>query len=78
MRIVTGNPEPQPLDTMEEFTECPACHASTPSENLNCIYCGDALPRPVGVLSGLRYSFGGWLAAIIALAVIIGFLALIL
>ena len=64
--------------SMEEFTECPACKEPTPSENLNCIYCGDALPRPVGFISGLRYSFGGWLAAIIALAVLIGFLALIL
>ena len=63
---------------MNEYTECPACHGQTPPENLNCIYCGEVLPKPVGVLSGLRYSFGGWLAAIIALAVLIGFLVLIL
>jgi hypothetical protein len=63
---------------MEEYTDCPACHKQTPKENLNCIHCGEALPSPVGVLSGLRYSFKGWLAALIALAVLIGFLALIL
>lgn len=63
---------------MEEYTECPACHKPTPPENLNCIYCGEVLPRPVGVLSGLRYSFKGWLAALVALAVLIGFLALVL
>lgn len=62
----------------EEFTDCPSCHTSTPSENLNCIYCGAVLPRPVGPISGLRYSFKGWLVAFIALAVIIAFLALIL
>jgi hypothetical protein len=63
---------------MDEYTECPACKTPTPSENLNCIYCGYPLPQPVGPLSGLRYSFKGWLAAFIALAVLIGFLALIL
>jgi hypothetical protein len=63
---------------MEEYIECPACHSQTPAENLNCIYCGEVLPEPVGVLSGLRYSFRGWLAALIALAVLIGFLVLIL
>ena len=63
---------------MEEYTECPACHTATPSENLNCIYCGEVLPRPVGVISSLRYSFGGWLAALIALAVLVCFLALVL
>ena len=63
---------------MEEYIECPACRKQTPSENLNCIYCGEVLPEPVGLLSGLRYSFSGWLAALIALAVLVGFLALIL
>jgi len=63
---------------MEEHSDCPNCHKSTPSENLNCIYCGEVLKKPVGILSGLRYSFKGWLAALIALAVIIGFLVLIL
>ncbi len=66
------------MEEREEYTECPSCHSMTPPENLNCIYCGDVLPRPVGVLSGLRYAFGGWLVAIIALAVVIGFLALVL
>ena len=63
---------------MDEYTDCPECGKPTPLENLNCIYCACVLPEPVGPLSGLRYSFRGWLAAIIALAVIIGFLALIL
>jgi hypothetical protein len=63
---------------MEEFVDCSACNKPTPAENLNCIYCGEVLPRPVGVISGLRYSFKGWLAALIALAVLVGFLALIL
>lgn len=63
---------------MREYVECPACHKQAPSENLNCIYCGAVLPEPVGALSGLRYSCGGWLAALVALAVLIGFLALIL
>ena len=63
---------------MEEYTECQSCHRRTPSENLNCIYCGEVLPRPVGLISGLRYSFKGWLAALIAMAVLIGFLMLIL
>ena len=57
---------------------CPACGAPTPKENLNCIYCGEILPLPVGVLSGLKYSFKGWLAAVIALVTIIAFLLLIL
>lgn len=64
--------------SMEEFTKCPNCHKPTPSENLNCIYCGEVLNRPVGILSGLRYSWHGWIAALIALAVIVGFLLLIL
>ncbi len=51
---------------------------ATPSENLNCIYCGEILPLPVGVLSGLKYSFKGWLAALIALVTIIAFLLLVL
>jgi len=63
---------------MEDFTECPACNKPTPSENLNCIYCGEVLPQPVGVLSGLKYSFKGWLAAVVALVVLIAFLLLIL
>jgi hypothetical protein len=50
----------------------------TPAENLNCIYCGEVLPRPVGMMSGLRYSLRGWLAALIAMAVLISFLVLIL
>ncbi|UCD57381.1 MAG: hypothetical protein JSV16_16510 [Candidatus Hydrogenedentota bacterium] len=63
---------------MEEYTECPDCRKLTPRENLNCIYCGQALPEPVGILSGLRYGLKGWIAILIALAVLIGFLALIL
>jgi hypothetical protein len=63
---------------MEEYTECPECRRPTPSENLNCIYCGEVLPKPVGALSGLRYSFKGWLAAVIALAVLIAFLFMVL
>lgn len=63
---------------MDEHITCPNCHQPTPSENLNCIYCGEVLTKPVGALSGLRYSFKGWLAALIALAVLVGFLALIL
>ena len=63
---------------MEGFVDCSACRKPTPAENLNCIYCGEVLSRPVGVISGLRYSFKGWLAALIALAVLVGFLALIL
>lgn len=63
---------------MEEHSDCPNCHRLTPSENLNCIYCGEVLKKPVGILSGFRYLFKGWLAALIALAVIIGFLMLIL
>jgi hypothetical protein len=63
---------------MEECTECPSCHKETPTENLNCIYCGEVLRQSVGVLSGLRYSFKGRLAMLIALAALIGFLALIL
>jgi hypothetical protein len=62
----------------EELMDCPNCGRSTPSENLNCIYCGEVLPVPLGTLSSLRYSFKGWLAALIALAVLVGFLALIL
>ena len=50
----------------------------TPSENLSCIYCGEILPQPVGVLSGLKYSFKGWLAALIAIVTIIAFLLLVL
>ncbi len=65
-------------EPMDEYAECAACGKPTPSENLNCIYCGEVLPRPVGVISGLRYSFKGRLAALIALAVLIGFLALVL
>ena len=63
---------------MEELSKCPACGTETPAENLNCIYCGEVLPRPVGIMSGFRYSLKGWLAALIALAVLISFLALIL
>jgi hypothetical protein len=63
---------------MEEYTECPECRKPTPSENLNCIYCGEVLPQPVGVLSGLRYSFKGWFALLVALLVLIAFLLLIL
>lgn len=63
---------------MEEYTKCRACGETTPSENLNCIYCGEILPQPVGVLSGLKYSFRGWLAAVIALVTLIAFLLLVL
>ena len=63
---------------MDEHMNCPACGTPTPRENLNCIYCGEILPQPVGVLSGLKYSFKGWLAALIALVTIIAFLLLIL
>lgn len=63
---------------MEEYTDCPNCHTPTPSENLNCIYCGEVLPKPVGALSGLRYGMKGWIAAVIAMAVLIAFLMLIL
>ncbi len=63
---------------MDGHTNCQACGASTPKENLNCIYCGEILPLPVGVLSGLKYSYKGWLAAVIALVTIIAFLLLIL
>ncbi|GAB4336223.1 MAG: hypothetical protein Kow0099_09110 [Candidatus Abyssubacteria bacterium] len=64
---------------MHEYVECPNCHKECPAENLNCIYCGETLPAPgIGLLSSLRYSFKGWLAALIALAVIIAFLLLLL
>jgi hypothetical protein len=63
---------------MDEYTECPECGKPTPSENLNCIYCGEALPQPVGALSSLRYSFKGWFALIVALVALIAFLLLIL
>ena len=63
---------------MEEYTECGACGKTTPSENLNCIYCGEILPQPVGVLSGLKYSFKGWLSLLIALVTLIAFLLLVL
>ena len=63
---------------MQEFSRCPACGTETPAENLNCIYCGEVLPRPVGMMSGLKYSLRGWLAALIAIAVLISFLVLIL
>ena len=63
---------------MKEYAECPACRKQTPIDNLNCIFCGEPLSRPVGILSGLRYGLKGWLAALIALAALIGFLTLIL
>ena len=63
---------------MDDFSTCPACGTETPAENLNCIYCGEVLPRPVGMMSGLRYSLRGWFVALIAIAVLISFLVLIL
>ena len=63
---------------MDEYIECPECGKPTPPENLNCIYCGEVLPQPVGALSGLKYWLKGWFALIIALVVLIAFLLLIL
>lgn len=53
---------------------CPHCGQSTPEENLRCIYCGELLERPVGLMSELVFGLKGWLGIIIALVVIVAFL----
>ncbi len=62
----------------EELVECPNCGASTPSENLNCIYCGERLSIPVGFLSSLLTGWKGRAGIILIAAVLIVFLLWIL
>jgi hypothetical protein len=50
----------------------------TPHDGFNCIYCGEPMPTRVGILSGMRYSFKGCLAALITLIAVLAFLAAIL
>jgi hypothetical protein len=66
------------MDDFNDYMDCPYCHQRTPRENLNCIHCGEALPAPVGPLTGLRYSFKGCFAIAVALIALLAFLALIL
>ncbi|MDP8237311.1 MAG: hypothetical protein P9M08_13090 [Candidatus Erginobacter occultus] len=62
----------------DELVECPHCGASTPSENLNCIYCGDRLPLPVGFISSLLAGWKGRAGIILIAAVLFVFLLWIL
>ncbi len=65
-------------DGLEEFVDCPNCGVSTPAENLNCIYCGERLPLPVGFLSSLVGGWKGRAGIVLALLVLIAFLLWIL
>ena len=65
-------------DGLEELVDCPNCGSSTPSENLNCIYCGERLPIPVGFLSSLIEGWRGRAGIVLALLVLIAFLLWIL
>jgi hypothetical protein len=62
----------------KEFVDCPRCGASTPTENLNCIYCGERLPLPVGFLSSLIAGWKGRAGIILIAVVLIVFLLWIL
>lgn len=62
----------------EEFVDCPHCGASTPTENLNCIYCGERLPFPVGFLSSLIVGWKGRAGIILIAVVLIVFLLWVL
>lgn len=62
----------------EELVECPHCGAATPSENLNCIYCGERLPLPVGFLSSLLEGWKGRVGIILVVLVLVVFLLWIL
>ena len=53
---------------------CSHCGEPTPSENLNCIYCGERLPHPVGFLSSLVLGWKGWAGLILVALVVILFL----
>jgi len=57
---------------------CPHCGEATPGENLNCIYCGNLLNRPLGAISALALGWKGWLGVIFVLLVIVVFLSWIL
>jgi hypothetical protein len=59
---------------MEGYVTCPYCGGETPSENFNCIYCGNPIPRSLGVFSGMRYGGKGIFFLIVAAAVLLGFL----
>lgn len=65
-------------DNRQEFVECPSCGAATPSENLNCIYCGERLPLPVGFLSSLLVGWKGRSGIILIVLVLFAFLLWIL
>lgn len=60
---------------MEGYIRCPACGEETPGENLNCIFCGAALPSTAGVFGAMRYGWKGIFCAVVALAVIASLLA---
>lgn len=61
-----------------EFVECPRCGSPAPAENLNCIYCGERLPLPVGLLSSLSGGWKGRAGIILAVLSLISFLFWIL
>ena len=59
---------------MEGYLICPQCRGETPGENLNCIYCGSALPHRIGVFTKLRYVGRGFFFVLVALAIIVALL----
>jgi hypothetical protein len=74
-----GGPQtPRGEDKRPEIVECPSCGASTPSENLNCIFCGARLPLPVGFLSSLLAGWKGRVGIILIAVVLIVFLLWVL
>ncbi len=62
------------IGNMDTYRECPHCHKMTPSEELNCIHCGEVLPEPAGLISSIIYRFK-WIALIIAAVLILAFIA---
>ncbi|MEA1928347.1 MAG: hypothetical protein U9N73_09065 [Candidatus Auribacterota bacterium] len=50
---------------MSDQEICSHCGQPTPVENLNCIYCGERLGRPVGFLSSLASGRTGWAGLIL-------------
>jgi hypothetical protein len=60
---------------MEDYLVCPHCHGETPGENLNCIYCGSALPHRIGVFTRLRYGGGGFFFVLVVFVILIALLA---
>ena len=60
---------------MEGYLVCPRCGGETPERNLNCIYCGAALPHRIGVFTKLRYGGRGFFFVLVVLVILIALLA---